>query len=372
MTEFGCNPNFLIILCYTKNVVKMSQDDFKEKVGLAPGTVIHTGTKRIEPVKMLITEICKGEFREYVADSIDDCSPIQKEGAIKWVHVMGVHDVEIVQQICNYYDIHPLIVEDIPSVGQRPKIEVMASGVYIVLREYDINERDVESEQVSIVFGKGFVLSFQESALDIFDPIRSRVRQPGGTIREGNPDYLAYALLDLIVDKYFLVLENISDFIELLEDSLIEEGTSEMLTEIYRLKRILLAFRRHIWPLRQVIMKLQRDIPMFVRDETLVYIRDLYDHIIRVTDHVETYRESITGMLDIYLSRVSNKMNEVMQVLTVISVIFIPMTLMASIYGMNWQWMPELDFYYGYPIFMCVMISVGLIITMYFRRIGWI
>ena len=350
----------------------MSQDEFKDKVGLAPGTVIHTGTKRIEPVKMLITEICEGDFREYVADSIDDCSPIQKEGAMKWVHVLGVHDVEIVQQICNYYDIHPLVVEDIPSVGQRPKIEVMPSGVYIVLREFDVSNRDVESEQISIVFGKDFVLSFQESSEDIFNQIRSRVRQPGGNIRQGHPDYLAYTLLDLIVDKYFVVLETISDFIEVLEDDLIEESTSEMLTEIYRLKRILLAFRRHIWPLRQVIMKLQRDIPMFVREETLVYIRDLYDHIIRVTDHVETYRESITGMLDIYLSRVSNKMNEVMQVLTVISVIFIPMTLMASIYGMNWQWMPELDFYYGYPIFMCVMISVGLIITMYFRRIGWI
>jgi len=350
----------------------MSQDETKDKVGLAPGTVIHTGIDRQEPIKMLITEFSEGQIREYEADSIDDCSPSLKEGATKWIHVMGVHDVEIVKQICDFYDIHPLVIEDIPSVGQRPKIEVMSTGVYTVLREYDIYGTDVHSEQVSIVFGEGFVISFQETSTDIFNPIRIRVRQPGGRIRKGNPDYLVYALLDLIVDKYFSMLEHIGDTIEELEDDLIEKGSSEMLTEIYKLKRILITFRRDIWPLRQVVLKLQRDVPLYVLEETQVFLRDLYDHIIRVTDHVETYRESITGMLDIYLSRVSNKMNEVMQVLTVISVIFIPLTLMASIYGMNWQWMPELDFYYGYPVFMGFMLVVGLILLGYFRRIGWV
>ncbi|MGY5879158.1 MAG: magnesium/cobalt transporter CorA [Candidatus Thorarchaeota archaeon] len=351
----------------------MSQnEDIKDKVGLAPGTIVHTGEDRQEEVKILITEFYEGQIREYVADSIEDCSPSMKEGAIKWIHVMGVHDVKIVEQICNYFNIHPLVIEDIPSVGQRPKIEAMPTGVYTVLREYDIYGKDVHSEQVSIVFGKGYVLSFQESSDDIFDPIRIRARQPGGRIRKGNPDYLTYALLDLIVDKYFVVLEYIGDSIEDLEDDLVEKGSADMLTEIYKLKRILLAFRRHIWPLRQVVLKLQRDVPMHVKEENLVFLRDLYDHVIRVTDHVETYRESVTGMLDIYLSQVSNKMNEVMQVLTVISVIFIPLTLMASIYGMNWQWMPELDFYYGYPIFMAIMFIVGLILLTYFRRIGWV
>ena len=350
----------------------MSQDDIKDKVGLAPGTIIHTGKDRHEEVKIFIAEICEGQIREYVADSIDDCSPSLKEGAIKWVHVMGVHDVAIVEQICNFYSIHPLVIEDIPSVGQRPKIELMSTGVYTVLREYDISDEEVQSEQVSIVFGKCFVISFQETSEDIFDPIRIRLRQPGGRIRKGSPDYLVYALLDLIVDKYFVVLEYIGDIIEDLEDELIEVGSVEMLTDIYKLKRILLIFRRHIWPLRQVVQKLQRDMPMQVKEENLVFMRDLYDHIIRVTDHVETYRESITGMLDIYLSRVSNKMNEVMQVLTVISVIFIPLTLMASIYGMNWPWMPELDFYYGYPVFMLSMFIVGAILLAYFRRIGWV
>jgi magnesium transporter len=351
----------------------MSQDEIKDKVGLAPGTVIHTGADREEEVKFLITEFYEGQIREYEGDCIDDCSPSLQEGATKWVHVMGVHDVEIVKQICSFYDIHPLVVEDIPSVGQRPKIEVMPKGVYIVLREYEIlGDKEVHSEQISIVFGKGYVISFQESSNDIFDPIRIRVRTPGGRIRDGYADYLVYALLDLIVDKYFTVLERVGDTIEDLEDDLIEKSTSAMLADIYRLKRILLTFRRDIWPLRQVVVKLQRDIPLEVRDETQIFLRDLYDHIIRVTDHVETYRESITGMIDIYLSRVSNKMNEIMQVLTVISVVFIPLTLMASIYGMNWHWMPELEYEYGYPIFMLFMLIVGLILLGYFRRKGWV
>ncbi len=350
----------------------MSQDEKRGKVGLPPGTIIHTGEKRYEDVQIKIIEFLEEQIREYVADSIDDCSPTLKEGATKWIHVMGVHDVEIVEKICNFYKIHPLVIEDIPSIGQRPKLEAMPTGVYTVLRAYDVYNNDVESEQVSIVFGKGYVISFQETSKDIFDAIRIRIRQPGGHLRKGNSDYLVYALLDLIVDKYFVVLERIGDRIEYLEDDLIEEGSAELLTEIYRLKRTLIAFRRDIWPLRQVVLKKQRDVSLLVTNETLVFLRDLYDHVIRVTDHVETYRESITGMLDIYLSRVSNKMNEVMQVLTVISVIFIPLTLMASIYGMNWQWMPELEFYYGYPVFLGGMFIVGFILLVYFKRIGWV
>ncbi|MHA1615200.1 MAG: magnesium/cobalt transporter CorA, partial [Candidatus Thorarchaeota archaeon] len=350
----------------------MSQEEKKDKVGLPPGTIIHTGVQRYEDVIIKIIEFSEGEIREYDTDSIQDCSPSLKDGATKWIHVMGVHDVDIVEKICSFYKIHPLVIEDIPSIGQRPKMEPMSTGVYTVLRSYNLDENDVHSEQVSIVFGKGYIISFQESSDDIFDPIRIRLRQPVGNIRKGGSDYLTYALLDIIVDKYFVVLEHIGDIIEDLEDDLIEKGSAEMLNEIYKLKRTLIAFRRHIWPLRQVVLKLQRDASLFVKDETQIFFRDLYDHVIRVTDHVETYRESITGMLDIYLSRVSNKMNEVMQVLTVISVIFIPLTLMASIYGMNWQWMPELEFYYGYPVFLAIMFIVGLTLLIYFRRIGWV
>ncbi len=355
----------------------MSQDDFSEKVGLPPGTVVHTGRERTERVTISIMEFSEGQLREYEADSLDDCSPPVKDKITKWVHVKGVHDVEIVKKICELYNVHPLIIEDIPSVGQRPKLEEFVSGVYIVLRSYDIDERtnDITSEQVSIVFGDHFILSFQESAIDLFNNIRQRARTPGGRIRYAGSDYLTYTLLDLIVDKYFIVLEQVGDIIEDLEDDLIRDATVDMLNRIYSLKRGLLSFRRDIWPLREVVMRIQRDLPLRVKDDNKVYLSDLYDHVIRATDHVETYRESITGMLDIYLSRVSNKMNEVMKVLTVISTIFIPLTLMASIYGMNWPGMPEFTSYpdfYGYPIFIFLMIITAVVMFAYFKKIDWI
>jgi magnesium transporter len=352
----------------------MSQDDLAEKVGLPPGTVVHTGIDRTEKVTISIMEFAGDQMREYIADSIDDCSPPIDAKVTKWIHVKGVHDVDLVKEVCELYKLHPIVIEDIPSVNQRPKIETMPTSVYIVLREYAFHQKNdkLHSEQVSIILGKNFVLSFQESSDDIFDSIRTRARRTGARIRSSGPDYLSYSLLDLLVDKYFVVLERIGDLIEDLEDELIERATSDMLNRIYRIKRDLLSFRRHIWPLREVVLKLQRDTPSLVEEETLVFLRDLYDHVIRVTDHVETYRESITGMLDIYLSSVSNKMNEVMKVLTVVSAIFIPLTLMASVYGMNFSWMPELDFIYGYPIFLLAMFVLTTILVLYFRRRKWI
>ena len=314
-------------------------------------------------------------MREYIAGSFEDCCPPPDEKITKWVHIRGVHDIEIVKTVCDYYQLHPLMIEDIPSVGQRPKFEAMPNSVYIVLREYDFHQdsNQLHSEQVSVVFGENFVLSFQESSDDIFDAIRMRARRSGSRIRSSGPDYLAYAILDLLVDRYFVVLERVGDMIEDLEDALIEQATTDMLNRIYRIKRDLLSFRRHIWPLREVVLKMQRDASSYVAPETHVFLRDLYDHVIRVTDHVETYRESISGMLDIYLSSINNKMNGVMKVLTVVSTIFIPLTLMASIYGMNWQVIPEIEFLgvSGYPVFIAAMLIVTAILIGYFKRINW-
>ncbi|MFW9807893.1 MAG: magnesium/cobalt transporter CorA [Candidatus Thorarchaeota archaeon] len=354
----------------------MSQDDISDKVGLPPGTVVHTGVDRTEKVTINVMEFAADQMREYIADSMDDCSPPLDSKATKWVHVRGVHDIEIVKTVSEYYDLHPLVIEDIPSVGQRPKFERMPKSVYIVIRAYDFLEQSkhFHSEQISIVFGSNFVLSFQETFDDIFEPIRNRARRSGSRIRSGGSDYLTYTLLDLLVDKYFVVLEQTGDTIEDLEDELITKATPEMLNRIYKLKRELLSFRRHIWPLREVVLKMQRDASAYVKEETQVFLRDLYDHVIRITDHVETYRESITGMLDIYLSSVNNKMNEVMKVLTVVSTIFIPLTLMASIYGMNWTWIPEIALLgaFGYPLFLVAMLCVTTFLVMYFKKIDWI
>ncbi|NHJ14394.1 MAG: magnesium and cobalt transport protein CorA [Candidatus Thorarchaeota archaeon] len=352
-------------------MIRLSQKD--AKVGLPPGTLVHTGESRTEAVTMYVMEFDNGDMREYEADSIEDCSPPLTKTATKWVHVNGVHNVDIIKKIGDYYNIHPLLLEDISSTQQRPKLEQMANGVYVVIRAFGLESEDNEitSEQVSIMFGQHFVLSFQESSEDFFGAIRGRARQRGERLRQGNADYIAYALLDLLVDKYFVVLEEIGDQIEDLEDDLVENATTNMLHRIYRTKRSLLSFRRHIWPLREVVLRLERDQTQYVRNENRVFLLDLYDHVIRATDHVETYRESITGMIDIYLSGVSNRMNEVMKVLTVVSTIFVPLTLAASIYGMNWHYMPELEFVYGYPIFLAAMFVVSLVQVAYFRRRGW-
>ncbi|MHA2302500.1 MAG: magnesium/cobalt transporter CorA [Candidatus Thorarchaeota archaeon] len=348
--------------------------DGTSKVGLPPGTPVHTGIERTEKVTIEIVEYNEEEMSEYEADSMQDCDPPHESVNVKWVHVNGVHDLEILQYLGDTYNIHPLILEDIPSVGQRPKVEVMQNKVYLVLRSFDIvgEDRHAVSEQVSIILGTNVILSFQESSQNLFEAITNRLRRPTGRIRKDGPDYLAYALVDIVVDNYFKVLEEVGELIEQLEDKLIEGASADVLGRIYKLKRTILALRRYIWPLREVIFALNRDDTELVAETTKVYLRDLYDHVIRVTDLAETYREGITGMLDIYLSSMSNKMNEVMKVLTVISTIFIPLTLMASIYGMNWPWMSELEFIYGYPVFLIAMLIITSVLMFYFRRRGWI
>jgi magnesium transporter len=346
----------------------------RSKLGLPPGTPVHTGVDRTEPVTIDIVAYNAEQMREYIADCIDDASPPHEVVTVKWIHVMGVHDIDIIQKLGEFYDLHPLILEDIPSIGQRPKIELLQNGIYMVLRTFDYHpeRHKATSEQVSVILGDQFVVSFQETSKNLFEPVKMRLRAHGSIIQNNGPDYLAYTLLDLIVDKYFYVLEELGEEIEQLEDELVSEATYDMLNRIYRLKRVVIALRRYIWPLREVAFRLSREAPAIIQESTQVYMRDLYDHVIRVADLIETYRETTTGMLEIYLSSVSNRMNEVMQLLTVISTIFIPLTLMTSIYGMNWPWMPELEYEYGYPIFMLIMIFISVVLLGLFRKKGWI
>ncbi|UCE11901.1 MAG: magnesium/cobalt transporter CorA [Candidatus Thorarchaeota archaeon] len=297
-----------------------------------------------------------------------------KENHVRWVHVNGVNDVTAVEQISEVFSIHPLITEDIVRTEQRPKIEKTLEKVFVVVRwfQFDKQNEELLSEQVSILLDSSHVISFQESEQNHFVPILERAKKNLGRIRKSGSDYLAYALIDLIVDHYFVILEDIGEKIEILEDSLTAKPSKDLLEEIYRLKRIVIEMRRHIWPLREVVSRFMRDDELLAQESTRVYLKDLYDHVYRVTDYLETYRESMTGALDIYLSSVSNRMNEVMKVLTVISTIFIPLTLMASIYGMNFQNMPELAWPFGYPALLLSMLVVGLLLLAGFRRIGWV
>ena len=346
----------------------------KSKVGLPPGTPVHTGVDRTEPVTIEMVEYNPEQMREYIADCIDDASPPHEIVAVKWIHVNGVHDIDVIQKLGGFYNLHPLTLEDIPSIGQRPKVELLANGVYVVLRAFDYHSelKRVTSEQVTIILGDRFVLSLQETSKNLFESVKVRLRAHGSIIQANGPDYLTYTILDLLVDKYFYVLEQVGEEIENLEDELVSEATSDMLNRIYRLKRVVISLRRFVWPLREVAFRLSRETPTIIQESTRVYMRDLYDHVIRVADLIETYRETTTGMLEIYLSSVSNRMNEVMQLLTVISTIFIPLTLMTSIYGMNWPWMPELEYEYGYPVFMLIMIMISVVLLGLFRKKDWI
>jgi magnesium transporter len=260
------------------------------------------------------------------------------------------------------------------NTGQRPKMEDFNDYLFIVLKmlSYDEEENETQTEQVSLILSSKFVLSFQESEGDVFDPVRERIRSDRGRIRKMGVDYLAYSLIDAIVDNYFMVLEKIGERIEDIEDELVKNPTPEVLHTIHRLKRELIFLRKSVWPLREVISRLERWESPLIDKSIDIYLRDVYDHTIQVIDALETFRDMLSGMLDIYLSSLSNRMNEVMKVLTIIATIFIPLTLISGIYGMNFRYMPELESPWGYPLVYTVMLAVSAVMLIYFRRKKWL
>ncbi|HDT12286.1 MAG TPA: magnesium/cobalt transporter CorA, partial [Candidatus Marinimicrobia bacterium] len=288
--------------------------------------------------------------------------------------INGLYDVDMIEKLGTYFHVHPLILEDVLSVNQRPKVEDSGDILFIVLRmlQFDDEKKEIISEQVSFILGKNFLFTFQEKAGDVFEPVRVRLRQYKGRIRTMGADYLAYTLLDAIVDNYFLVLEKMGDQIENLEELLVNNPTEETLITIHKLKREMIFLRKSVWPLRETINGLERSESSLIQKSTGIYLRDVYDHTIQVIDTVESYRDMVSGMLDIYLSSVSNRMNEVMKVLTVIATIFIPLTFIAGVYGMNFEFMPELGWKWSYPLLWLFMIGVAILMIFYFRKKRWL
>jgi len=279
----------------------------------------------------------------------------------------------MMEKIANHFGIHSLVMEDILNTGQRPKMDDMDDYVYVVLKMLNYNEEDdeIDAEQISIILGQNFVISFQEKERDVFEPIRERIRKNKGRIRKKGADYLAYTLLDSVVDIYFTILEKIGERIEFLEEELVENPSTQTLQEIHGLKREMIFLRKSIWPLREVISGLERGESSLIKETTVIYLRDVYDHTIQVIDTVETFRDMLSGILDVYLSSISNKMNEVMKVLTIIATIFIPLTFLAGVYGMNFRYMPELEWRWGYftALFLMAVIGIGMVI--YVRKKKW-
>ncbi len=344
------------------------------KVGLPPGTLVHVGEKKAETVKISVMDYDQANFQEKNFRTIEEVFPFKETPTVTWVNIDGLHQVDIIKKIGDHFDVHPLIQEDILHTEQRPKMEDFDTYILIILKtlHYDDETGMVNTEQISIILGPTFVISFQEVQGDAFDPLRERIRTGKGKIRRMGSDYLAYSLLDSIVDHYFVLLEKCGERIEVLEDELTLEPKPETLQAIHNLKQEIIFLRKSVWPLREVISGLERVESPLIHDDISMYIRDLYDHTIQVIDSVETYQDILSGMIDLYLSSVSNKMNEVMKVLTIFASIFIPLTFIAGIYGMNFEFMPELRVRWAYPALWGLMIVITVILLAFFRRKKWL
>jgi magnesium transporter len=344
-----------------------------EKTGLPPGVAIHIGERWGEKARITVIEYDDLRLQEREL-ALDECQVLESQSAVTWVNVDGIHQVEVVERLGACLGLHPLVVEDILNTYQRPKVEDFDEYIYVVLKmlQYDHESNGVTAEQVSLVLGPRLVASFQEKQGDVFEPIRERLRNSKGRIRKMGADYLAYALLDAVVDNYFVVLEELGERIEFLEEEVVADPVPETLQRAHLLKREMVLLRRSVWPLREAVSSLERSESPLIQESTDLYLRDVYDHTIQVIDAVETFRDIVSGMLDTYLSSVSNKMNEVMKVLTIIATIFIPLTLVAGIYGMNFRYMPELEWRWGYPAVWLVMVLVSGLMLIYFRKRRWL
>jgi len=345
-----------------------------KKIGLPPGTLIHIGDKKTENVEITLINYDEAQYQEREIKKIEECFPFSDKPAVTWININGIHDVEIMGKIGEYVGLHPLLLEDIMNTDQRPKIEDFGDYIFIILKMIYYNEKknEIEIEQVSLILGLNFVISFQEREGDVFNPIRERIRRGKGKMRKSGADYLAYTLIDAIVDNYFVILEGTGEKIEEMEEKLVANPTPNTLQGIHNLKRDMIFLRKSVWPLREVISGLERTESLLIKESTGIYLRDVYDHSIQVIDTIETFRDMISGMLDIYLSSISNKMNEVMKVLTIIATIFIPLTFIAGIYGMNFVYIPELQLRWGYFAALFIMAVVSIIMLIYFRKKKWL
>jgi magnesium transporter len=344
----------------------------KEKIGVAPGTLVYLGDEKMEGVAMRLMHYGETTFEETV--DVKEMPGPANEGCVQWLDIVGVHDPETMRQVGQRYKLHPLVLEDIMNTGQRPKTEVTDDYIFVVIKMImkDTKSGQINFEQVSLIMGNGWLLTFQEKEGDMFEVVRERIRNDKGRVRKAEADYLAYALIDAIVDNYFLVLEEFGDRIETLETVLMSGKSQGQIGNLQVLKREIITLRKSIWPLREVVNNFMKSESNLVAPETKPYLHDLYDHCVQIIDTIESYRDILGGMQDLYLSVVNNKMNEIMKVLALISTIFLPMTLVAGIYGMNFADMPELQASWGYPAAMSLMLLIGVSMFMLFKWRNWL
>lgn len=346
----------------------------KNKIGLPPGTPVYMGEREKEKIKINVIDYDQENVLKKEISQTEECCLFKEKPTVSWINIDGIHEAKIIKKLGEDFDLHPLTLEDIMNPRQRPKVEKFDHYIFIVLKMLSYNEQEekVQEEQICLILGENYVLSFQEKEGDIFNPVRDRISSGLGRIRKRGPDYLAYSIIDVVVDHYFLILENLGNKVEQLEDSLTGEPDESILQKIHSLKREMILLRKSVWPLREMINGLERTESPLIKKETLRFFRDVYDHTIQVIDTIETYRDMIFSMHDTYLSTISNRMNEVMKVLTIIATIFIPLTFIAGIYGMNFEFMPELKWRFAYFGVWGIMLLVTLGMILYFRNKKWL
>lgn len=346
----------------------------RKKPGLPPGSIVYTGQRKVEHISIHYLEYNQHHFSEKLLDnrSFTACPEAQPH-QLQWFDLRGLHDTQLIETIGKTFDVHPLVLEDIVNTQQRPKFEEYDKGLFLVVQALHWNAENgaVLTEQVAIYFGRDFLLSFQEDEADLFPRVRERIQSGKGRIRQRKADYLAYALLDTIVDNYFLVLDEIEVRIEQIEDEIMNRANEKSKSRIHYLKQEMLTVRKAISPLREAIARFAKCGHTLVEDDSELFLRDLHDHTVQIMDIAETYRDALNGLQDLYLSEITLRMNNIMQVLTIITTIFVPITFLAGVYGMNFDHMPELHWRYGYFILWGIMISIAVGLIVWFKRKGW-
>lgn len=353
----------------------MIKDKRMQKNGLSPGMLFNKEDYLSSTTVVTICGYGENSYWEEQAMDPGECKKmLQLEAPILWINIDGLAQIETIKVIGDYFKIHQLTLEDILNTTQRPKQEAYENYTYVVFKalNYDEEKEQFDSEQISLIIGENYVISFSESEKDNFEILRKRVKDGKSIFRKRSADYLAYSLIDLVVDEYFAILEMSGELLEKLEDTLLTTPDEKSLQDLHCLKREMLKIRQAVWPLREALVGLEQSNHVFVHTEALLHLRDVYSHVVQIIDNIEIYREILSGLYDLYLSSVNNRLNEVMKLLTIFAAIFIPLTLISGIYGMNFEHMPELSWLYGYPFAIGLMATVAITLLYYFRRKKWL